>query len=138
MTGSSSIKIPDSVKEVLSHLKVHPRETYGEVIERLARQTREGVPASRIPLQYVKIKGTIRELSNPIDLVIEAEGEDYLIYNNEYHLLVVAPDLRRGLREINSQFEENWNDYIDRNEDDLTPGARSFRQRLRSLLSEAI
>ena len=138
MPGASSIKIPDAVKEILSCLKVHPRETYGEVIERLVRQTREGVPAGHIPLQYVKVNGTIRELSNPIDLAIEADDDDYIIYNNEYHLLVVAPDLHKGLQEINLQFEENWNDYIHTNEDALTPGARSFRKRLLSLFSEAV
>jgi len=103
MPGASSIKISETVKEELSCLKVHPRETYGDVIKRLVIHTRDGVPPGHIPLQYVKIKGTIRELSNLIDLSFEIEDGEYIIHNNEYHLLVVAPDLRKGLKEINIQ-----------------------------------
>lgn len=138
MPGASSIKISESVKEGLSSLKEHPRETYGDVIERLVRQTRGGIQPGHIPLQYVKINGTIRELHNPIDISFEVEDGEYIIYNNEYHLLVVAPDLYRGLKEINVQFEENWNDYIDRAENELTPGALHFRNSLLSLFTEAI
>ena len=138
MPGASSIKISETVKDVLSCLKVHRRETYGDVIERLALHTRDGVPPGNIPLLYVKIKGTIRELINPIDLSFEIEDGEYIIYNNEYHLLVVAPDLRKGLKEINSQFEENWNDYIDQMECELTPGALHFRNTLLSLFTEAV
>lgn len=138
MPGASSIKISDTVKEVLSCLKVHPRETYGDVIERLVSHTHDAVLPCHIPLQYVKINGTIRELRNPIDLSFEVEEGDYIIYNNEYHLLVVAPDLRKGLKEINNQFEENWNDYVDQMECELTAGALHFRNILRSLFSEAV
>jgi hypothetical protein len=138
MPGVSSIKISETVKEVLSSIKVHPRETYSDVIERLVIHTRDGNLPGHIPLQYVKIKGTIRELCNPIDLSFEVENEEYIIYNNEYHLLVVAPDLHKGLKEINVQFEENWNDYIDQNEGELTPGALHFRNTLLSLFTEAI
>ena len=108
------------------------------MIERLVRQTREGVQSSHIPLQYVKINGAIRELHNPIDLSFEVEDGEYIIYNNEYHLLVVAPDLYRGLKEINVQFEENWNDYVDQKEGELTPGALHFRNTLLSLFTGAV
>ncbi|MCX6701340.1 MAG: hypothetical protein NTV68_15710 [Methanomicrobiales archaeon] len=138
MPGASSIKISDTVKEVLSCLKVHPRETYGDVIERLVSHTHDAVLPCHIPLQYVKINGTIRELRNPIDLSFEVEDGEYIIYNNEYHLLVIAPDLRKGLKEINNQFEENWNDYIDQNDSGLTPGALHFQKTLLSLFSEAV
>jgi len=138
MPGTSSIKISETVKEVLSCLKVHPRETYGDVIERLVILTSDGVSPGHIPLQYVKIKGIIRELCNPIDLSFEIEDGEYLIYNNECHLLVVAPDLRKGLKEINVQFEENWNDYVDQKEGELTPGALHFRNTLLSLFTEAV
>jgi len=137
MPGVSSIKISETVKEVLSSIKVHPRETYSDVIERLVIHTRDEVLPGHIPLQYVKIKGTIRELCNPIDLSFEVVDGEYIIYNNEYHLLVVAQDLHNGLKEINVQFEENWNDYIDQNEGELTHGALHFRNTLLSLFTEA-
>ena len=138
MSGAASIKISQPVKEVLSCLKTHPRETYSDVIERLIHHTRNEVTPSHIPLQYVKIKGTIRELCNPIDLSIVVEDGEYIIYNNEYHLLVVAPDLRNGLKEINAQFEENCNDYLDQKESELTTGALSFRNTLHTLFNEAV
>ncbi len=138
MTSTSSIKISETVKEVLSCRKVHPRETYSDVIERLVRQTQDGVPPGHIPLQYVKIKGAIRELDNPIDLSVEVEDGEYIIYNNEYHLLVVAPDLRFGLSEITLQFEENWTDYVDQKESELTIGALHLRNALVSLFNEAV
>ncbi len=138
MSGTSSIKISNTLKETLSDLKEHPRETYSEVIERLANHTREGVLQGNIPLQYVKLKGNIRELHCPIYLSIEVEDGEYVIYNNEYHLLVVAPDLGEGLKEINLQFEENWIDYVEKKESELTQGTIRFRKSLVSLFNETI
>jgi hypothetical protein len=86
----------------------------------------------------VKLKGIVHELRDPIDLSFEVEDGEYIIYNNEFHLLVVAPDLRRGLKEINTQFEENWNDYIDQKESELMPDAIHFRNSLMSLFTEMI
>ena len=138
MSGVSSIKISETVKDVLTSLKEHPRETYNDVIERLVCHSRDGVLPGHIPFQYVKLKGTVHELRAPIDLSFEVENGEYIIYNNEFHLLVVASDLQEGLKEINTQFEENWNDYIDQKESKLTPGAIHLRNSMMSLFTEMI
>jgi len=133
MSGASSIKISDEVKNSLKHLKIHPRETYSDVIGRLVPQEQGGITQGHIPLMYVKIHGEIREVKNPIDLSVEFEDGDYIIYNNDFHLLVVAPDLKEAMQEINYELAANWEDYVERDAGDLTKGALEFRENLRGL-----
>ncbi len=133
MSGASSIKISDEVKDTLKHLKIHPRETYNDVIGRLVPQGQGGRSPGHIPLMYAKIHGEIRELKNPIDLSVEFEDGDYIIYNNDFHLLVIAPDLKEALEEINDELAANWEDYVERDASDLTKGALEFREKLRGL-----
>ncbi len=136
MSDTSSIKISTEVKDQLNRLKVHPRETYSDLIGRLASHAHEQQPPTRIPLIYVRIHGEIRELTNPIDLFLELEDGSCILYNHDYRLLAVAPDLREGLAEITAEFEENWKDFVERDESELTAGALQFRGKLLSLFDE--
>jgi len=135
MPDTSSIKISTELKYRLNSLKVHPRETYNDLIGRLVSHASECHPPTHIPLIYVRVRGEIRELADPIELCVEVEDGEYILYNHAYRLLAVAPDLREGLMEITAEFETNWNDFVERDENDLTGGALQFRRRLLSLFS---
>ncbi|NLA32183.1 MAG: hypothetical protein GX880_10265 [Methanomicrobiales archaeon] len=54
---------------------------------------------------------------------------------HSHRLLTAAPDLHEGLMGITAEFETNWNDFVERDENDLTGGALQFRRRLLSLFS---
>ena len=133
MPDTSSIKISTKLKYRLNSLKVHPRETYSDLIGRLVSHASESHPPTYIPLIYVRVRGEIRELADPIELCVEVEDGEYILYNHAYRLLAVAPDLREGLIEITAEFETNWRDFAERDESDLTDGALQFRRKLLSL-----
>ncbi|MEN6513685.1 hypothetical protein [Methanoculleus sp.] len=135
MSEMTSIKISTDVKDRLNHLKIHPRETYSDLLFRLASQAQTEQPSWHIPLIYVRIRGVIRELRHPIEISIEMDEGEYIMYNHEYRLLVVASDLSLGLKDIIDEFEENWNDFVLQDENTLLGGALVLREELLSLVS---
>ncbi len=135
MSEMTSIKIATGVKDRLNHLKIHPRETYSDLIFRLASQAQTEQPPWQIPLIYVRIQGAIRELKHPIEISVEMDEGEYILYNHEYRLLVVASDLSEGLKDIIDEFEENWNDFVLQDESALLGGARDLRKKLIALVS---
>jgi hypothetical protein len=134
MSETTSIRISTELKSRLNDLKVHPRETYNDLIGRLVSHARESQPPACVPLIYVRVHGEIRELANPIELCVEVEDGEYILYNHAYRLLAVAPDLHEGLMEITAEFETNWNDFVERDESGLTGGALQLRKRLLALI----
>lgn len=131
----TSIKIATGVKDRLNHLKVHPRETYSDLISRLASQAQTEQPPQHMPLIHVRINGVIRELKHPIEISVEMDEGEYILYNHEYRLLVVASDLSEGLKDIIAEFEENWNDFVTQDESRLFGGALAMRRKLVALVS---
>ncbi len=134
MSEMTSIEISAEVKDRLNHLKVHPRETYSDLLSRLASRVQIEQPPWRVPLIYVRIQGIIRELRHPIEISIEMDGEEYILYNHEYRLLVTAPDISRGLKDIVDEFEENWDDFVLQDESILLAGALDLKEKLLLLL----
>ena len=134
MSEMTSIEISAEVKDRLNHLKVHPRETYSDLLSRLASRMQIEQPPWRVPLIYVRIQGIIRELRRPIEISIETDGEEYILYNHEYRLLVTAPDLSRGLKDIVDEFEENWDGFVLQDESTLLAGALDLKEKLLLLL----
>ena len=137
MQSMSSIKIATGVKDLLSQMKEHPRETYSDVIERLVTNTHDQSPF-QIPLIYVRIHGRIHTLAHPIELSCERDNGEFILYNNEFHLLATAPDLHEAFVEITHKFEENWKDYVEQDVQKFSSGAQMFRQKLISLKPEEI
>lgn len=135
MPEMKSIKIATGVKDQLNHLKIHPRETYSDLISRLASQAQTELPPWQIPLIHVRINGVIRELKHPIEISVEMDEGEYILYNHEYRLLVVAPDLSEGLKDIIDEFEENWNDFVLQDESALLGGARDLRRKFIALVA---
>jgi hypothetical protein len=139
MQSMSSIKIATEVKDLLSQMKEHPRETYSDVIDRLVTERATDThdrSLFHIPLLYVRIRDMIHTLADPIDLSCERDNGDFILYNHEFHLLATAPDLHEALVEITDEFEENWKDYVEQDIHKLSSGAQLFRQKLISLIPE--
>jgi len=134
MSEMTSIEISTEVKDRLNHLKVYPRETYSDLLSRLASRMQIEQLPWRVPLIYVRIQGIIRELRRPIEISIETDGEEYILYNHEYRLLVTAPDLSRGLKDIVDEFEENWDGFVLQDESTLLAGALDLKEKLLLLL----
>jgi hypothetical protein len=134
MPEMKSIKIATGIKDQLDHLKIHPRETYSDLISRLASQAQTELPPWQIPLIHVRINGVIRELKHPIEISVEMDEGEYILYNHEYRLLVVASDLSEGLKDIIDEFEENWNDFVLQDESALLGGARDLRRKFIALV----
>jgi len=134
MSEMTSIKIATGVKDQLNHLKTHPRETYSDLISRLASQAQTELPPWQIPLIHVRINGVILELKHPVEISAEMDEGEYILYNHEYRLLVVASDISEGLKDIIGEFEENWNDFVLQDESALLGGARDLRRKLIALV----
>lgn len=113
MPDMTSIKIASSVKDQLKYLKLYPRETYSDIIGRLTESgihPQQQVPFT-IPLMHVKIRQKIIELIKPVEISVEMDEDEYILFNHEYRLLVVTSDIQDGMRGILEEFEENWKDF---------------------------
>lgn len=136
MSGMTSIKIASSVKDQLNHLKLHPRETYSDIIERLADGTHPQQQISFIiPLMHVKINQKIIELIEPVEITVEMDEDEYILFNHEYRLLVVTSDIHDGMKDILDEFEENWKDFVLGDENAMGRDALELRKKFGAIAS---
>ena len=133
MSEMTSIEISYEVRDRLNHLR-HILVRHIAISSRLASRVQIEQPPWRVPLIYVRIQGIIRELKRPIEISIEMDGEEYILYNHEYRLLAAAPDISRGLKDIVDEFEENWDDFVLQDESTLLAGALDLKEKLLLLL----
>lgn len=92
-------------------------------------------------LNYTHVKfdtDRIKELAKPINLEVDFEDEEYILYNSEFNLLVTSKDLKEGMEEINKEFLLFWSDYVKEDINNLTEGGIGFREKLLSLFNEGI
>ena len=95
-------------------------------------------PLNSLPLTHIRFNEDIRELRYPIDLEVEFENDEYILYNNEFNLLVTSGNLKDGVERINDELKLLWLDYVEEETGNLTEGGIVFRNKLRSLLDEGI
>jgi len=95
-------------------------------------------PLNSLPLTHIRFNEDIRELRYPIDLEVEFENDEYILYNNEFNLLVTSDNLKDGVERINDELKLLWLDYVEEETGNLTEGGVVFRNKLRSLLDEGI
>ncbi|KAF5046628.1 hypothetical protein DSECCO2_468810 [anaerobic digester metagenome] len=95
-------------------------------------------PLESLPLTHIRLDGDLRRLRYPVDLEVEFEDGEYILYNNEFNLLVVSDNLKDGVERITDELRLLWLDYVGEEETNLTEGGVAFRNKLRSLLGEAI
>ncbi|PKL58453.1 MAG: hypothetical protein CVV34_02210, partial [Methanomicrobiales archaeon HGW-Methanomicrobiales-5] len=73
-----------------------------------------------------------------INLEVDFEDEEYILYNNDFNLLVTSKNLKEGMAEINREFVLLWSDYVEEDINNLTEGGIRFREKLLSLFNGAI
>lgn len=132
----TSIKIASSVKDQLNHLKLHPCETYSDIIGRLAEfgtHPQKQIPFL-IPLMHVKINKNIYELKEPVGITVEMDEDEYILFNHEYRLLVVASYVIDGIKDILDEFEENWKDFILGDENAMGRDALDLREKFSAIV----
>lgn len=132
----TSIKIASSVKDQLNHLKLHPRETYSDIIGRLAEfgtHPQKQIPFL-IPFMHVKINKNIYELKEPVGITVEMDEDEYILFNHEYRLLVVASYVIDGIKDILDEFEENWKDFILGDENAMGRDSLELREKFSAIV----
>lgn len=96
------------------------------------------------PLKYLQFsqvkfdKKTVKELAKPINLEVDFDDEEYILYNNDFNLLVTSKNLKEGMDEINREFVLLWSDYVEEDINNLSEGGIQFREKLLSLFNGAI
>ncbi|OQA53997.1 MAG: hypothetical protein BWY45_02754 [Euryarchaeota archaeon ADurb.Bin294] len=136
MSDMTSIKIASSVKDQLNHLKLHPRETYSDLIGRLAElgtHPQQQIPFI-IPLMHVKINQKIIELKEPVEITVEMDEDEYILFNHEYRLLVVASHVYDGMKDILDEFEENWKDFVLGDENAMGRDSLELREKFSAIV----
>ncbi len=69
----------------------------------------------------------------PIDLIFE--NDIYIAYNDNLGLLVAAPSMKETIEGISEEFVILWSEYVEIEEDELTDGAKNFRDKLIKLVA---
>lgn len=96
-------------------------------------------PLKYLPLTHVKFdEDNTKELNRAINLEVDFEDNEYILYNADFKLLVTSKDLKDGMDEINNEFMELWSDYVEEDINNLSEGGILFRKKLLSVFNEGI
>lgn len=77
-----------------------------------------------------------KQLKEAIPIDIAFENEQYILFNDEFGLLVVHHNMELAYKEAQEELAVLVEEYVDAPEDDLTEGAKKFRNKLISLLEK--
>ncbi len=75
-----------------------------------------------------------KRLKEAIPIDIAFENEQYVLSNDEFGLLVVEQNMELAFKEAQEDLAVLVAEYVDVPEDDLTEGAKKFRNKLVTLL----
>ncbi len=83
-------------------------------------------------------EGNIKKFTHPLKIFAEYEDESdsYIITNEEFKLLAVAPNLKVGMEEINEELKILYEEYVNEDISNLTESAVQLREQLLILLGE--
>lgn len=100
---------------------------------------KEFKPLKNLPLTHIRFdESHVLSLRVPINLEVEFENDEYILYNDDFSLLVTCNDLKDGVDRINGEFKLLWFDYVEEDVSKLTEGGVQFREKLLSLPAEGI
>ena len=84
-----------------------------------------------LPLHEIYFKNRWIHLDEPIILEVQYEMDEYILSNEEFHLLATASSLEQGIQEINEELVALRAEYVDVDLNTLTLDAIEFRAKLR-------
>jgi len=103
-------------------------------IEISSEKAIEQIP--HIPLQEINFKNSRVFLSEPIILDVQYEMDEYILSNDQFHLIATASSLKLGIKEIEEELAALWNEYVEVDPGTLTRDAIELRLKLKSLFAQ--
>lgn len=92
-------------------------------------------------LKHINIKSFMigkveKHLKDPISVNVIFENDQYIVSNDEMGLLVAAHSMKNAYEEIQEELAILWSEYVNVDENELTNGAKQFREKLIDLLGQ--
>lgn len=87
-------------------------------------------------IHEVLINGNKIKLLEPIQLNIKFRNQYYILYNEDLKLSAINNRLDMAISEIQEEFSFIWNSYVTCPEEELTEGAKRFRNKLKRMVDE--
>ncbi len=84
---------------------------------------------------HVKINKKIYELREPVGITVEMDEDEYILFNHDYRLFVVASNVNDGIKDILDEFEENWKDFVLGDENAMGRDALELREKFGAIES---
>jgi len=91
---------------------------------------------SHLPLSEIAFKNSRILLKQPLILEVQFDHDEYILSHDDLPLLVSAPSLRQGIREIEEEFTSLWDEYVEVDPDTLTKDAVELRSKLIALITQ--
>lgn len=89
---------------------------------------------THIPVKMFKSGSIERQLKESILVDTVFENEQYIVSNEDFGLLAVAPSLKLAVEEIQDELAVLWAEYVNAEEQGLTEGAKQLRRKLIELV----
>lgn len=95
---------------------------------------------SQLTLSEISLNDKIIKLLKPLILNMKIEkglgSTTYILEHEELGLFAIQKSLNRAIMIVQQQFSELWKDYMEYSEDELTIGAKRFRNKILSYIGE--
>jgi hypothetical protein len=91
---------------------------------------------SSIQLKQILFRKTLRIFKDPLIFEVQYESDEYILSNEPFHILVVAPSLKQAIKEIEDEVNVLWEEYVDVDTKALTKDAIEFRSNLKSIFAQ--
>jgi hypothetical protein len=103
-------------------------------IEITSEKAIEQIP--HLPLNEITFRKKLIPLSEPLLLEVQFEKDEYLLSNEELHLLTSSSSLKQGIAEIEDELAALWIEYVEADPGTLTKDAMELRARLKALIQQ--
>jgi hypothetical protein len=105
-----------------------------EITDKAALQPTDSLSLSEVDFG----EGNINKLTHSLEILVEYEdeSESYIISNEEFKLLAIAPNLKEGMEEINEELIVMYKEYVNEDISNLTESAIQLRKQLLKLFGE--
>ena len=96
------------------------------------------IPLNNLDITSFRVGSIEKHLKEPIPIDISFEDDQYIVSNDVFGLLVVAPSLEKATKEIQEELSDLWNDYVNCPDEELTNGAKRFKAKLKGLVDDCL
>jgi hypothetical protein len=90
----------------------------------------------QINIKSFQIGRVEKRLKDPISVNVVFENDQYIVSNDVMGLLVAAQSMKSAYNEIQEELAILWSEYVNVDENELTNGAKQFRNKLIDLVGQ--